>query len=346
MFPGAGTTDGMASRGISRPIICRRHEFIPKHDDLYWNGRFCAKKMMILQFKKGEHISSPTAPRVSEPLRIESQHTCHCSGENSTDFRGNSPLSLPTICSICEWRLILLRATLNLGHNRPSTQCHLLLYLVGRPRARRRPHSVLTSSSCLWLRMPLRMTCSSCKRRAMLCGYLPAGAFYIVFPLFFYCFSTVFLLVSGDSLADSDLFWLILIYFGWFWSILTHRWHQVYRKPLIFYGFVQWYNLLISAMIQTLWFYNGLYTINYDELCIYIRDKVYHATATVGFASQCCELQHKCQLCFECPIRNAEIMENCPWKMMILHWNMADLFLQFEIRQWTLDRERGGVCST
>ena len=47
----------------------------------------------------------------------------------------------------------------------------------------------------------------------MLCGYLPAGAFYVVFPLFFYCFSTVFLLVSGDSLADSDLFWLILIYF-------------------------------------------------------------------------------------------------------------------------------------
>ena len=32
-----------------------------------------------------------------------------------------------------------------------------------------------------------------------------------------------------------------------------------------------------------------------------------------------CELQYKCQNNFEFSIENAETMENCPWKMMILY---------------------------
>ena len=37
----------------------------------------------------------------------------------------------------------------------------------------------------------------------------------------------------------------------------------------------------------------------------------------------------KMSFLFHVSIENAEMMENCPWKTMILHWNVAD-YLQFE----------------
>ena len=47
-----------------------------------------------------------------------------------------------------------------------------------------------------------------------------------------------------------------------------------------------------------------------------------------GNHSKYCELQHKCQLCFDRSIENAEIMENCPWKMMIFYRKNAPILLK------------------
>ena len=48
--------------------------------------------------------------------------------------------------------------------------------------------------------------------------------------------------------------------------------------------------------------------------------------AGLDSVAQYCELQYKCQGFVESSIENAEIMENCPWEMMILYWKMADSF--------------------
>ena len=52
--------------------------------------------------------------------------------------------------------------------------------------------------------------------------------------------------------------------------------------------------------------------------CVLKTRNLVHATdvITPAHPPTCCELQHKCQLFSEVSIENAEILWNCPWKMM------------------------------
>ena len=77
-----------------------------------------------------------------------------------------------------------------------------------------------------------------------------------------------------------------------------------------------------------------------DEFCVQKRGilcskprnsafKMMHFCRSPGrirISGRYCELQYKCHNKNEFSIENAEIMANCPWKMMIFYWKMAIYF--------------------
>ena len=83
---------------------------------------------------------------------------------------------------------------------------------------------------------------------------------------------------------------------------------------------------IFNRRITFCWEESSFPSILMQQLCLRDWLLVKTSPSTCSTMASSSELQYQCRFRFEFSIGNAEKMENCPWKMMIFYWKMADSY--------------------